>query len=243
MRTFPIHRGRGLGVLLGVVATMTAHSQQSPAAEPSSPSVHRMVIVEGANRRVHYIGSDGLSTSDRLAAADLERTENELAYLSELQQLKHEYVRSEISLEPYRRYVQRQLYGTRIQYGGYNSTYANYVPNSGLGVPGTNGYNTFYGPFSRGYGYGGYGYPGVAYGSGMGSSYSVTQSLQYGVGDEGRFKNAIVSVIAQQASPEYAATALRNYEAALNRAAESSVLSRDLGLKKSDSPPPREKKK
>ncbi|HTU91928.1 MAG TPA: hypothetical protein VMF69_17735, partial [Gemmataceae bacterium] len=124
-----------------------------------------------------------------------------------------------------------------ITSGGYASTYANYVPFSGFGSAGSNGYNGFYSPFFGGY-YGGYGYPGSALGSRSASSYSETQSLQFGMGDEGRVKNAIVGVIAQQSSPDYAAAAVRNYEAAVDRAAASPILSRDLGLHKSGASSP-----
>ncbi|HTU92553.1 MAG TPA: hypothetical protein VMF69_20900 [Gemmataceae bacterium] len=235
MGTFPVHLSRRLNLLLGVAVAMMAQSQQTSAAEPPSPSVHRLVIMDGGTRRVHYVASGNLSTSDRSALSDLERTENELAYLNELQELKLQYLKSERSLEPRRRYVQGLLYGRRITSGGYASTYANYVPFSGFGSAGSNGYNGFYSPFYYGGGfggYGGYGYPGSALGSRSASSYSETQSLQFGMGDEGRVKNAIVGVIAQQSSPEYAAAAVRNYEAAVDRAAASPILSRDLGLQK-----------
>ena len=65
------------------------------------------------------------------------------------------------------------------------------------------------------------------------NSYSEDRSLQYGVGDEGRMKTALVQTVARDATPENAAAALRNYEAAAARAATSPVLSRDLGLTKS----------
>lgn len=233
MSTFPVQFRRGLSLLLGVVATTIAYNQQASAADPS---VYRMVFMEGGNRHVHYVASGNLSTSDSSTLSDLERAENELSYVNDLQQLKYQYVRDERNLQSRRRAVQERLYGRRISYGGYNSTYANYLPNSGLGVPGSYGYNTFYGPFGRG-GYGG-GYGGAAIASRSGSAYSETQSLQFGMGDEGRVKNAIVQVIAQQASADYAATVRKNYEDALKRAADSPILSRDLGLKKSKEAPP-----
>src|SRR5579875_246000 len=233
MYTLPVPRIHGLVILLGILALMLAHSRQTTAAEPPPGSVHRMVIQEGANRRVHYIASGNLSTSDRLAAANLERAENELAYVNDLQQLKLQYVRSERSLEPWRRYVQEWLYGARISYGVSNSGYVNYLPNGIYGVPGTYGYNPFYFPSFYGYGY-----RCGAYASLGGSSYSETHSLQFGMGDEGRVKDALVQGIARQALPEYAAAVMRDYEAAVSRAATSPVLSRDLGLSKSAAPTP-----
>lgn len=229
MYAFPVSIRCRLGIMLGVAVLSTAYGGQTAAAEPPSGSVHRMVIVEGANRSVHYIASGNLSTSDRLTASALQRTENELTYIKDLQQLKHQYVKSERSLEPWRRYIQRQLYGRHIRSGSYGATYANYVPYSGYGNPGTYGYNPFYSPYGYGFGYG---YPGAAYASGNASSYSESRSLQFGMGSEGRVKDAIVQVIARQSLPEYATTAERNYETAVSRAAASPVLSRDLGLSK-----------
>lgn len=233
MCVHPVHLRRGLGLLLGVAAMTSAYSRQASAAEPASPSVNRIVIVEGGNRRVQYVASGNLSTSDSQALSDLQRAENELNFVNDLQQLKHQYVRSERSLEPRRRFVQERLYGTRISSGSYGSTYANYMTNPGSLLPGSSGYNTFYG---GPYAYGGYGYPGGALGYGGASWNSVTNSLQYGMGDEGRMKNALIGVIAQQASADYTAAAIRNYKDAVDRAAGSSILSRDLGLKKSDAP-------
>ncbi len=194
-----------------------------------------MVIQEGVNRSVHYITSGNLSTSDRLTAYDLERTENELTYLRDLQQLKHQYVKSERSLEPWRHYMQRQLYGRQVYSGGYASTYTNYVPNGILGVPGSYGYNGFYSPYHYGYGFG---YPGLALASGSAQSYGETRSLQFGMGNEGHLKDAIVQVIARQAAPDYTAALMRDYESAVSRAAASPVLSRDLNLSKSAAPTP-----
>jgi hypothetical protein len=61
---------------------------------------------------------------------------------------------------------------------------------------------------------------------------SVTRSLQFGMGDEGRFKDAMVQVIASQASPEYAASVVRGYDAAVARAASSPALAKALSLRK-----------
>jgi len=50
------------------------------------------------------------------------------------------------------------------------------------------------------------------------SSTRVTRSLADGVGDEGKFKNEMVAMIAKQATPEYAAQAQRNYMTAATNA-------------------------
>jgi hypothetical protein len=236
MYTLPASPRRRLGVLLGVLALTLAHGRQAAAADPPPGSVHRMVIQEGPNRSVHYIASGNLSTGDRLAAYDLERAENELTYLRNLQQLKHLYVRNELSLEPWRHYMQRQLYGRQVYSGGINSTYANYMPNEIYGVAGAWGYGGAYSPFGFGYGHG---YPGgLAYASRSGQSYGEARSLQFGMGNEGVLKNAIVQGIGRQSLPEYTAATMRNYESAVSRAANSPVLSRDLGLSKSNAPAP-----
>ena len=236
MYTLPASLRRELGILLGVAALALAHGRQAVAADPPPGSVHRMVIQEGSHRSVHYIASGNLSTGDRQAASDLERTENELTYLRDLQQLKHLYIRNELSLEPWRHYMQRQLYGRQVYSGGTNSTYANYMPNDIYGVAGAWGLGGVYSPFGLGYGRGYSG--GLAYASRSAQSYGETRSLQFGMGNEGVLKNAIVGVIGRQSSPEYNAAAMRDYESAVSRAANSPALSRDLGLSKSNAPAP-----
>ena len=245
MYSFPVLLSRGLGIVLGVVVTSMAHGQQdkAPAAPKKAPpgSVHRMVIREGPNQRVRYITIGNLSASDLKAAYNLERAENELTYARDLQRLKQQYVNSERILEPKRRAVQQQLYGMRTNSSSYGAT--SYSPGSGgFGyVGGYAGYPYGYFPFynngwGRGYG-SGYGYGG-SYRSFGSSSYSETHSLQYGMGDEGRMKNALVQVIASEASLSHAAGALRDYEDAAAHAAASPILSRNLGLTKSAAPAP-----
>jgi hypothetical protein len=249
MYSFPVPLRHGLALLLGLVVTTMAPAQQivtaslqkekqpaSRADEPSAGSVHRMVILEGPTRRVQYITTGNLSSSDRQATYNLERTENELSYLSDLQQLKQQYVTSERILEPHRRAVQLQLYGRQIRNSNYASTYVNYSPYGSYGYPGGlyGNFGGYYSPFS----YGAYRYPGSAYASVSSSANSEIRSLQFGMGNEGVMKNAIVQVMARQTSPEHTAAALRDYDAALSRASASSILSRDLGLPKSSSSAP-----
>jgi hypothetical protein len=239
MSSFPVLLSRGVGILLGVVVTTMAHGQQNNAPAEKAPppgSVHRMVIRQGPNVRVYYITTGNLSTSDRQAADNLERAENELAYAREVQALKRQYVSSERILEPRRRAVQQELYGTRISSSSYSATAARYGSGLGGGYYGNPyGYYPFY-TNGWGSGYGGSSGGIVAY---LGSnSSSVVRSLQFGMGDEGRMKNALVQVIAQEATPSHAAGAVRDYENAAARAAESPILSRDLRLPKSAAPAP-----
>jgi hypothetical protein len=224
MRFLPVSLSLGLGALLAVAATTAQGQPAQPKAPPpvvaeKTPppaSVHKMVIFEGAHRRVSYIPSGNLSTADTLATYDLERAENELAYVHDLQQLKHQYVHSESIMEPQRRYVQEQLYGTQISYAGSSGYWGGY------------GYGRGYYPYA----FGSYGWPRGLSGFSGSTSYAVVRSLQYGMGDEGILKNSIAPRIAHEGSPEYAASATRFYDTAAGRAAASAVLSRDLSLQK-----------
>jgi hypothetical protein len=222
---------RPLGVVLGILAVPLAFGQplalaQAPAAKAPPAAVHRMVILQGPNRSVHYIASGNLVTRDSLALAELQRAENELAYVQDLQQLKQQYINSERIMEPQRRYVQEQLYGTQISYSGFSSAF------------GSGGYGGR--RYAYPYAYGSYGYGGLGSGFGgmIGSSYNVIRSLQFGMGDEGRMKDALVQQIAHESSGEYAAAALRNYENAAAHAAASPFLSRELSLTPAPAPAP-----
>lgn len=238
MRLSPVHLGRGLGVLLGVAASTMASAQPStPKAPPAS--VHKIVVYQGPNRSVHYITTGNLSTSDRRDLSDLQRAENELAYTHDLQSLKQQYVNNERAMEARRHIVQLQLYGRRISSTNYNAVYGGYGGsgwgNGGWGYGGWGGWG--YGPYASPYGYAGYSSNGGLYGFVNSNLNSEVRSLQYGMGDEGRMKNALVAVISHEATAEHAAATLQGYDAAVGRAANSTVLSRDLGLKKDGAAP------
>jgi hypothetical protein len=232
MQSVSVFPGHRLGLFLGVLVSTILLSQSFAVAQPpkdkkADGAVHRIVILQGPNRSVHYVTSGNLSAGDRVAAYDLERAENDLTYANDLHQLKQQYVQSERVLEPQRRFVQEQLYGTQISYSGFSMGYGNY----GYGA------RRYYYPYAwGGYGYGGFG--GGLGGALVGSSYNVTRSLQYGMGNEGVLKNALVRGIAQDASSDYAAAAAKNYQNALSRAASSPVLSRDLSLRAEAAPAP-----
>lgn len=208
------------------------------AAEPNTPgSVHKMVIYQGSHRSVHYIVTGDLSASDRQAARELERAENEANYVYDLQCLKHQYVASERVLEPIRRAVQQQLYGISISTRNFNSNYGSY----GYASP------MFYGYTPVGFGWGGFGGYGGGYSSPLSgytssSATTVTRNLGYGMGNEGVLKNALVQVIAREATAEYAAAAATSYHDALATAAASPVLSKALSLPRVE-PRPAPKKK
>jgi hypothetical protein len=247
MQATTVNLGRGLAILLGAAVGTAAFAQPPdkpaapPAAKPAalapekgqgirnaaqedSGAAHRMVIYEGPNRKVAYFDRGG-SPGEQAALMDLERAENDMTYLHNLQALRRQYVNSERILEPQRRYVQEQLYGTQISYGQSN-VISGYSFGGGYGYGGY-GYYPYvnsYSPYSNGYGGGLSGYVGA-------SATQITRSLANGMGDEGVLKNAMAQVIAQQAaSPEYAATVTRNYQAALGEVMRSDRLARDLRL-------------
>src|SRR5579871_4127263 len=174
MRPSPVILGRGLGIVLGLAVAASAHGQpitvakeaqpKAPAAkgaavETAPASVYKLEVYQGPNRIVHYVPSGDLSTSDRLAAYEMERAENDLAYAHNLQRLKQQYVNSERVLEPQRRYVQELLYGSSISYG---SSFSNSIGAGGNGGFGYGGRGYFpyvfggYGNGSIGNGFGGY---------------------------------------------------------------------------------------
>jgi hypothetical protein len=229
MRPVLLNLGRCAALLIGAGLVTTAQGQAPPpppkdsAVRPAvddrgAAGVHKLEILSGASREVRYFGG---SPGERVTLNDLERAENELGYVMNVEALKRQYVNSERILEPQRRYVQEQLYGTVISYG-WNSTVGGY----GYGYGRFGGaYNYIY-PYN----YGGYGYPGVdAYMGSMGVQF--TRSLAIGMGDEGKFKDAMVQVIAQNAAnPDYVTAAYRNYTAALNAAASNKELARSLRL-------------
>jgi hypothetical protein len=209
-------------VLVSAALATAAHGQEGrpaprqPAPPPAAPpprerpalAAHRMEIYEGPNRTVHYFAT---APGDRAAAWDLQRAENEWQYVMDLQALKRQYINSERILEPQRRYVQEQLYGTSISYGTSNL-------NAGYGYGWGYGYPGYVYPYAYPYFNGGYGTPGFSASLASTNTF-VTRSLAYGMGDEGKLKDAMVQVIAQQAaSPEYLVQAARHYAAAVDHA-------------------------
>jgi hypothetical protein len=237
MRHNFVNAGWAAALLLGATLTTAASGQDdkpppAPKKDTTPPRAYRMEIYEGPNRTVHYFGG---APADRSRLSDLEHTENELQYARDLEALKRQYVNSERILEPQRRYVQEQLYGTSISFGTFN--YLGGFGGGGWGY-GRGGFAYPY-AYPYPYNYGGYGFPGF---NGYLGGYSgfTTRSLAYGMGDEGKFKDAMVQVIAQQAAaPDYTLAAYRNYAAALHDAAASKELARDLNLASGEAGPAR----
>jgi hypothetical protein len=242
MRTISLSLARGAAVLLGAAVAAPAFGQGArpaapppavkPAVQETEPGAHKMVIYEGPNRTVRYFG--GGSSGEQAALLDLERAENDMTYLQNIRGLLRQYVNDERILQPQRLYVQEQLYGTQIAYNQ-SSLLGAY----GFGFPGYGNpypYVNAYGPYTAG-GFG-YGYGGGLMGYLGSGSTQVVRSLQFGMGDEGRLKDALAQVIAQQAaSPDYAAGVTRNYNTALANVARSDRLAKGLNLPRAEGVP------
>jgi hypothetical protein len=233
MRTVLMSLGRAVGVVLGAVLAAGAQGQDvKPAVRPAEGGggvVHRMEIRNGPTTAVRYFSTD-VTEGDRSVLRELERASNEARYAGDLQALLRQYVNDERLLEPKRRTVQAALYGQSITASSFGSGVGPAYAGYGAG-PVFVGYGAAY-PYAYPYNYGGYAfgypyaYPGAVFGGG---SLTTTESLAFGVGDEGRMKEALVQVLARQATPEYAAAANRAYDNALARAASSAVIRPVLG--------------
>jgi hypothetical protein len=196
-------------------------SQVTPSPDVARPpvGVGRIEIYEGPRRTVHYVAPN-LSPGEQAALRDLARAENEAAYADEMLALKRLYVDSERTLEPYRRFIQQQLYGFST-----SSTYSGYV-SGGFGGYGGGNY-----PYAFDNAYGGGGYGGGYFG---GASTSVSRSLANGMGDEGVMKSAMAREIASQATPEYAGATARDLGVATGRIASSDQLAKGFGIARSN---------
>lgn len=185
------------------------------------PGVRQMEIYNGATRTVKYFG-DNLSPSESSVVREMERLENESGYVGDLQALKRQYVASERLLELNRRVVQLSLYGREITR---SASSADSFSSPGYGR-GLGGYAS-YGYLASGY----YGYP---YAFGGLSSYSSNVSERYsladGVGPQGPVADAMAQVLAQQATPEYAANVERNLDRVAMQASASPRLRAALRL-------------
>ena len=145
-------------------------SQATPSPEASRPPAgvgQIEILARARGGRCHYVAPN-LSPGEQAALRDLARAENEAAYADELLALKRLYVDSERTLEPYRRFIQQQLYGFSTE-----SSYSGYV---------SNGFGGGYYPYAFDNAYG-TGYGGGYFG---GASTTVSRSLANGMGDEER---------------------------------------------------------
>ena len=201
-----------MGLFPGVLAAQQPGGVRPAVQVRESSGADKMVIYNGPNRSVRYF-ADSTSPGEIAALRDLERTENELAYVDRLRAFCWEYVNIERGQNVNRSMVQDRLYGlatTENNYAAFN--------NAGFG-----GYGyPFYGAART------YSYPWEP--SGLSSSSSVSRSLANGVGDEGAIKTSLARTIAAQATPEYVASAVRGYASVLARVGESDRLSAVAGV-------------
>jgi hypothetical protein len=194
MRRLLIRLGLCVGVLL--TAGTAGFGQEGKA------KVHRMEITVGNVRTVQYYSLSN-SPGEQAALRDLERAENEAAYVENLAALRRQYVANELAFAPRRHAVQMALYGTATE-----TTFGSFLAGTTVGASGY-AYPYMFGGWANGYGYS----AGVS--PAFFNSTTVSQSLAYGVGDEGRLKTALAPVIAAQATPEYAASVSRGYASAV----------------------------
>jgi hypothetical protein len=215
--------------LLLAAGALTVLLPATAGAQPPrriKPSVHQMEIYNGTHHRVRYFGIN-VSPGESASLRDLERAENEAIYVTNLQALKQQYAADEREMEARRLMVQKKLYGTSITstfYGGVGGAYPTW---------GTSGYplNTLFPyPYRGDFGYPAFGYGAGLAGYGGGGSTTVTRSLAFGQGDEGRIKDAMAQVLANQATPDYAASVDRALDRAVVRAASSPAIRLALGL-------------
>lgn len=266
MRFSLVNLSPALGILLGVVAATMAHGQQITVAKyalPKGPpprrtaediktkgAIHRIEMFSGPNRSVQYMFSGEVPAQEREATVELQRAENELMYVQDLERLKQQYVNGERYMEPVRRGVQQNLYGRSITTGQDMSNYSGGRFNNGYGFGRTGAPLGLFGSpfglngglftglpfFNRGFfpgsslGFAGYGNR-TGFNGYAGDAYQTeNRSLQNGVGDEGKMKEAIAQAIAKQTEPEYANDTLRHYERAVSRAVSMPMLARTLSV-------------
>jgi hypothetical protein len=214
--------------LLGTGLAAPCQAQDARARDDRN-GVFRMEILNGTTRTIHYFG-DSLSPGEAATMREAAAIENERAYLDDLSALKRQYVLSERLLEPVRRDVQRSLYGLDV-------TRTTFATDYGWGGLGFGGYTAAVAPGFNTYQYNPWAYP--YYGTGFatpvaGTTVQVNRSLANGVGDEGRMKEALARVVAQQATPEYVASLERAFDRVARRASASPSLRVALGLPTAD---------
>jgi hypothetical protein len=215
--------------VIGLLATSVAWAQPAvkPAVQEPGPGIHRMEIWNGPMRTVHYLYQPGLSPSEVGALGEMERAENEVALSDDLLRLRAQYVRNERVMEATRHAVQKLLYGYT------SSTSDSFSANYGGG-----GYGY---PYWFGGAYGAYANPASRYNYGFGPtssfagfSSSATNSLAYGMGDEGAIKTDMARTLAAQANPEYAAQAAQHLAYAVGRAGQYEPIRTALHLPKAE---------
>jgi hypothetical protein len=209
-----------VALMAGLALSARAQPPDKPAADNQSRT-HRMVIENGPFRSIHYVSRD-LSPGEESALRDLERAENGLAVAEEMQNLRRLYLRNERILEERRGVVNPLLYGYTSEYG---------TASSAGGFSGFAGYPYGY-PY---YPYGVAGFGNVGYSWGNVSSGSATNTLAYGIGNEGVIKDAFARSLLDPSAPDTYARAARAYDSAAARVADTR-LGKEFRLVKEERP-------
>jgi hypothetical protein len=195
-----------------------AEDKKNDKNDKAEPRIHVITINQGTRRTVEIVGTGDVSPSWLAAEQDRARAMNEANYVAELQDLKRQYIANERLFAARRHEVQMQ------QYGNSSTT--------------TNSSSLAYGDGYRGFGYpywgwsGNGGYPAGILGS-LSNSTTTTRDLSMGVGPEGALQTDMARVIASQSTPDFAATASRNFtnSAAVAKAAyEASKSGKPIGV-------------
>jgi len=219
----------GTAVVLGLLLAAPAWAQVKKSALGDGAKVHPIEIWNGPIRTVHYVYQD-LSPSEESVLKELERAQNEAFIADMMTKARQAYLTTELVMEPRRRQVQYLLYG-------YNSdTTAGLLTGGGVGgygfgAGGAGGYAAPYGvyPYAFNGAYGGLGY-GSANGLGF-TGGSASNTLAYGIGDEGVMKTEASRTLASQMTPEKIAAAYRNLDNALAMASTVAPIREGLALK------------
>lgn len=207
-----LNASSALALVMGLVLTSSIQAQVQPKDnkvqfaqdDRDSGRIHTMVIQNGTTRSVHFF-TNSTSPSEQQAVRDLERAEAEASYADSLLALRQQYVANEKLLEPRRSQMQQWYYGTST-----NINRSDYINSGNYGWGGYGGLGGYAG--LAGFGWGGLGgyrtYGGPSFGAA--DTVSVSNGVSQGIGPEGTLKEAMASVIAGQANPQYASNAYQN---------------------------------
>jgi hypothetical protein len=233
--------GGGGSLVLGLLLAIPAAAAEPAAQSKKDSGVQRMEIFNSSTRTVQYF-ADGLSTSDRAALRDLERAENNMGLADQLLALRTQYVRNQRMLEDQRSMAQAQLLIASPGYapGVYPDQVREVDANLALAL-GSRGFYTglHSGVYPVGYPTGAYfagsymGFPGYAslpYLNGTAGA-ANTRTIAT-VLDDGPLITQLAQTLATQATPEFAAQALRARDTVMARAGSSDRLREMLDLPK-----------
>jgi hypothetical protein len=220
--------------------------------------LHRMVIVNGSQPAVRYVGGQQLSTADQASLRELERAESDVALADRLQKYRVEVIEQEVASEAQRRDMRSNLMraamstATTVTTQNFAESYAprleTYPPLGGLSYPfgsyaaanpaygfGPISVAASYGGYGLGYGgYGGYaGYAGYGGNGGYAPQAVHTRALVAPTELLAELSkddgNSKALQAMLQSAPADAQKAEANYLAALNRVNQSDTLRTAMG--------------